>query len=119
MTRASNLRNELSKHHGSQCLFQHGINPGFLYTEGVQCFAEEAGAYWFLDIAATEIWEFCLSLEFATIILAAHGDGYGYIRIEDGNGGVLWSKKIPYTNCPEGEWMFFYLNNTLILPSEY
>ena len=119
MIAATDLKNALAQHYGSQTIFKHSINPRFFYTEGVQCFAEEAGAYWFLDIVATDIWEFCLSLDFASVVLAVGESGGAAIGVEDGDGGVLWRKGIAYTDCPEGEWIFFYQNSTLLLPLEY
>ena len=37
----------------------------------------------------------------------------------DGNGNDLFTKSIDYTDCPEGEWKFFFTGNVLMLPSEY
>jgi hypothetical protein len=32
---------------------------------------------------------------------------------------MLKSKHIDFTDCPEGDWRFFFVNNVILLPSEY
>ncbi len=46
-------------------------------------------------------------------------NGAAIISADDGNGNALWSKKIDFTDCPEGEWQFFLQYGVLMLRSEY
>ena len=41
------------------------------------------------------------------------------ISADDGNGNVFWTRDTEFTDCPEGEWKFFLVNNTFHVPSEY
>lgn len=94
------------------------FNPKLVHTDGVKYFADEAGAYWFLDIIATEIWVKCKSEPFVVITLKAH-DGKATIIADDGDDHRLFQKKIPYTDCPDGEYRFYLTDNVLMLTSEY
>lgn len=84
----------------------------YLYTDGVKTFAQEAGAYWFLSELNRFIYgqkEFCsLSL----IVNKSKGDIYKDDKKV---------KHIPFTDCPDGEWKFFYepQANVLMWNMEY
>ena len=49
------LQRHLRQFTGSECWYRHNLNRNTIYTDGVQFFAENAGAYWFIDIVATEL----------------------------------------------------------------
>jgi hypothetical protein len=112
------LRNLLANYYGSETFYRHGLNRRMLYTEGAQAFAENANAYWFLDIVATELFALLKGEDFLTVILHVEGSK-AKITADDGNGNVLFTKSIDYTDCPEGKWKFFFTGNVLMLPSEY
>ena len=38
---------------------------------------------------------------------------------DDGNGNIVFSKRIPFTDFPLSEITLYYVNNTILLPSEY
>lgn len=125
------LQQELNQHYGSESVFRHALVRNVCYTEGVQAFAQHAGggAYWLLDILATEP---------AILRLArAEGIAFATLAVKDGkavlsvaaDSGVppVFSQVIPYTDCPDGDWLF-YLQPTevvgqevimILLPSEY
>ena len=46
---------DLQQFTGSLERFRHPLNPRVIYTPGVQFLAEQAGAYWLLDIIASYI----------------------------------------------------------------
>ncbi len=83
-------------------------------------FAENAGggAYWFLDIVATEVLPLLKKEPFIHIVLAAK-DRKATIKADDGNGVVLWDREIEFTDCPDGDWRFYLADNVLMVPSEY
>jgi len=87
-----------------------------LYTDGVQYFAQRAGAYWFLDIVATEI--IGLPEPFMVVKLLSENDS-GVITVDDGNGKIVYRRKIEWTDCPEGEWKFYLTDGVMMVPSEY
>lgn len=112
------LRTALAQCIGSERWFRHPLVRTCLYTEGAQMFAEMAGAYWFLDILATELVTRQHEQEFMLVRLAV-ADSKATITAEDGNGNAFWSRAIEFTDCPAGEWRFYITNRTILLPSEY
>jgi hypothetical protein len=115
---STELQAGLDRFYGSETWFSHPLNRFFHYTEGVQYFATEAGAYWLLDIIATEVFPF-LKKEPFLHITAYSRDGKGSILVDDGNGMHVHYKSIDYTDLPEGSWHFYLTDNVLLLPSEY
>lgn len=117
---AHELRNELPNFTGTETWWRHNLNRNMLYTDGVKFFAENAGggAYWFLDIVATEIFPLLKNEAFIDIRLLV-GGREARITADDGNGNALWQRAIDYTDCPEGEWEFWLTDSVLLLPSEY
>ena len=118
----STTKLDLSQFYGTENYYR--TNPIFakdmVHTDGVQYFADNAGngAYWFLDIIATEIFPLTKKEPFLAINLKAE-NGEATISVEDGDLGLLFSKHIAYTDCPSGLYEFFLTNNVLMLTSEY
>lgn len=94
------------------------FNKNLVHTDGVQYFADTAGAYWFLDIVATEFYPLTKKDPFLSIQLAVE-DGIADICVEDGDCEIITQKHIPHTNCPDGLYKFFLTDNVLMLTSEY
>lgn len=96
------------------------FTPKLHHTDGVQYFAENAGngAYWFLDIVATEIYPMLKREPFISISLFSNDDKAKIIAT-DGNEDVIFTKQIGYTDCPVGIYKFFLTDNVLMLTSEY
>ena len=46
-------------------------------------------------------------------------DNSAKITADDGNGNVLYTRGVDFTDAEEGAWKFFFTNNVLLLPSEY
>jgi len=114
------LEADLSNFTGTETWWRHGLNKEFLYTDGVQYFAENAGggAYWFLDIVATELFQLQKQTPFQHIQMLVSGQRAEIIA-DDGDGHVIWRREIEYTDCPEGMWEFYLTDNVLLLVSEY
>jgi hypothetical protein len=106
---------------GSESLFRHSLIRHIRYTEGVQYVAETAGAYWLIDeitfnqvapaVAAEEFqhWKLVVDLERHAAILTC----------DDGNDVVVLTKRIEFTDFPLDEIRFYFVDNTILLPSEY
>jgi hypothetical protein len=110
----------LSDYYGTEQWLFNPLYPRMKYTDGVKFFAENAGngAYWFLDIVGTEIHHlYAKREEFINIVLKSDGHK-AVITADDGNGGIFWTRKLEYTDCPAGEWQFYLENDVLCLPSE-
>jgi hypothetical protein len=112
------LVNDLENFTGTESYTRHGLNRAFLYTEGVEYFAEQAGAYWFLDIMATEVFELQGNNPFISVEMTVF-DQKAVINATDGDETHLWGKRISFTDCPEGTYKFFMIDHVFLLRSEY
>ncbi|CAB4121823.1 hypothetical protein UFOVP26_32 [uncultured Caudovirales phage] len=117
---ALELKGTLSQYTGTEQWYRHFFNKNFLYTDGVKHFAENAGngAYWFLDIMATEFTKLQAENPFMSVHLNVQGSE-AVLELTDGNDGILAGKRIEFTDCPEGNWNFYLIDNVMLLPSEY
>lgn len=118
---AAELDSELCQFTGTEQWYRHSLNKQMLYTDGVQFFAEsggEQGAYWLLDIIATEYWLLLKKEPFLTIFITVN-DRTAKIEVTNGNERVLKTREIEYTDLQEGVWKFYLTDNVLLLPSEY
>ena len=117
-TTGDELRGHLRMFDGTVNWYKHPFNSNMHYTDGVKFFAESAGAYWFLDIVATELADLQETEDFMSVELNVK-NYKAKITADDGNGAVLWEKLIDFTNAPDGPWKFFFTNNVFYLPSEH
>lgn len=93
---------------------------GATYTDGVQFFAEAAGAYWLLDIIATEVQAAAKeNNERFVCVRAVATNGKARLTADDGDGNVFWKKGIDMTDLPEGTWPIWLIDGVMLLPSEY
>lgn len=118
--------NDLRQFTGTENYFHYLLNRKFVYTDGVRHFAKNAGggAYWFLDIMATEGYALHDSKdEYFLAVKMNVRDNAAIITITDGSDKVLWQRDIEYTDCPDGMWEFFMVHDgersIMIVPSEY
>ena len=95
----------------------HRYLGGVVLTDGAKYFAEQAGAFWLMDILATqpEIRE----LPFAHAKLHVSKDETGKLVVTDGNDNVKYRRTLGFTDCPPGTWTFFITNGVIMVPSEY
>jgi hypothetical protein len=115
------LSNLLANYTGSETWWRHPFGRGCTYTDGAKAFAENAGngAYWFLDIVFTEYVELMREQGFITVTLCVHDNGKAVVKVTDGNQTTLEFKHIDWTDCPKGDWKFFFVDDVLLIPSEY
>ena len=124
MTTSAQLAEQLDMFTGTENWYRHSLNRKVLYTDGVKHFAMSAGAYWFLDILATEGYELHgIHSEYFLSITMTVANRTAIIVITDGNEKQIFSKDIPFTDCPNGIWKFFMIDDvqhsTILLTSEY
>jgi hypothetical protein len=98
------------------------FNENLLITEGVYYLVQKFNAYWLINIAIDNI--FLLNNEVNFIVIKVYSvDNDQFLKIEDGNGCLLISKKLSlldltllgieiYGNKERNVWV-------LMLPSEY
>ena len=114
-------RADLMQFTGSEHWYRHAMVRDILYTDGVQYLAETAGAYWLIDeIAFAQRFDKLLAAEeFQSWKLNVNADHAATLTCEDGNGGVVFTKAIECTDFPLAEITLYFMNNTILLPSEY
>lgn len=118
---AGELESALHGFTGTTKWFKHALNPAMLYTEGVQFFAQQGGqqgAYWFLDLVATEVYPLLERHRFLVIELMVN-DCKATVRTENGAGNVLATRDIDHTDLQPGTWKYYLTDDVLLLPSEY
>lgn len=106
-------------HTGTETWFQHWTGR-FTYTEGVQYLAKTAGAYWLIDLVASWADDPTIRREdFVVWKLAVRPDHTATATATDGNGHVLITQGITFTDFPLEEITLYLTDNVLLLPSEY
>jgi hypothetical protein len=114
-------KSDLAQFTGSESWYRHGINRAVLFTDGVKYVADQAGAYWLLDeIAILQAHDARVAAEeFQVWKLAVEVDQTGVLTCDDGNGRVVFSKRLEYTDFPLDGVTLYFTNNTILLPSEH
>jgi hypothetical protein len=112
---------DLRQFTGSEHWYRHAINSRVLFTDGAKYVADTAGAYWLLDeIALIQPHDKGVAAEeFQFWKLAVRPDHTATLTCEDGNGHVVFTKEIAYTDFPLDEITFYFTNNVIYLPSEH
>lgn len=123
MTReTAELKELMAQCYGTENYYREFL-LSYLYTDGVRTFAMNAGngAFWFLQevngmIVDNKIRQ---SDDNLTSIHLKVKDDKADIIME--NDGKTFKKHISYTDCPEGDWLFYYFtsDNVLIWNGEY
>jgi hypothetical protein len=121
MTAKTLTAEDLRQFTGTEHWYRHGIIHRVLFTDGAKFVADQGGAYWLLDeIALAQAFEKRVaSEEFQLWKLTVKSDHTASLVCEDGNGHVVYTKAIAFTDFPLEEIAFYFTNNTILLPSEY
>lgn len=111
---------ELRQFTGSERYYRHALVRAVIFTDGAKYVADAGGAYWLLD-----------EIAFGQSVPAVRAEPFqhwkltvdrnrqrGVLTCDDGNGRIVFTKTIPYTDFPLGEIRFYFTNNTILLPSE-
>jgi hypothetical protein len=112
---------DLRQFTGTETWFRHPLNRKVVYTEGVQYVAENGGAYWLLDeIALLQPHDKKVAAEaFQVWTLTVQADRKATLTCDDGNGNVVFTKDLEFTDFPLDTIKFYFTDNTILLPSEY
>lgn len=94
----------------------HRYFGGVLLTDGAKYFAEQAGAFWLMDILATQPEIRQQPFAHATLTVT---DGTGNLTVTDGNDNQVYERTIDFTDCPTGKWEFYIIDGVILIPSEY
>jgi hypothetical protein len=111
------IANDLFReHYCSEDFFIHFT--GMLYSEGVKALAEKCQAYWLIDKVASHQRGRVRAHDFQVWTLTVK-DGKGEVVADDGNGNVIIKQKIPFTDFPYDQAIFWVEGNVILLPSEH
>jgi len=115
---------DLKQFTASEQFYRHGLSRNHIYTEGVQFLAERAQAYWLLDKIALHGSSKIARERFQVWQVTVSSDCSATLTTEDGNGKVLRTEKLSYTDFPLREIALWSVRNelngfTIMLPSEY
>lgn len=112
---------DLGQFTGTERWYRHWAVRSILYTDGVKYVADTAGAYWLLDeIAFAQKGNKQVAAEaFQLWKLTVRPDHTATLICEDGNGNVVFTKQLEYTDFPLDEIKFYFADNVILLPSEY
>ena len=122
MTKERTLQaSDLTQFTGTEQWHRHGINRAVVFTDGAKYVADTAGAWWLLDeIAIIQLHNRRIAGEaFQVWKLIVHDDRSAALTCDDGNGTVVYTKRIPFTDFPLEEITFYFTDNVILLPCEY
>jgi len=116
---------DLNQFCGTQNYYRYTL--GLKLTDGVKYLADEAGAYWLLDIIASyqskpsirkepfQVWQLKLSPD-----NAATGKHQAVVTMKtDSDRPLLVKQEIEYTDFPLDSIDLWLINGVILLPSEY
>jgi len=111
---------DLANFTGSENWYRHWLGKT-LYTDGAKYVADQAGAFWLLDeIAISQTRPKVMAEEFQVWTLKVDLENRkGVLTCDDGNGNVVFTKRIEYTDFPLPAISFYCTHDTILLPSEY
>lgn len=110
---------DLAQFTGSEHWYRHSVNRNVVYTDGAQYVAQHGGAYWLLDeVAINQMLKPVAAEAFQVWTLKATNN-VGTLTCDDGNGNIVFTKHIEYTDFPLSEIKLYFTDGTILLPSEY
>jgi hypothetical protein len=111
---------DLDQFIGSEQWYRHSLVRSITYTDGAKYVADHGGAYWLLDeIALAQKFSAAVRAEPFQVWKLSVNDRRGLLTCDDGNGNVVYTKPIPFTDFPLTEIKFYFTDNVILLPSEY
>lgn len=92
---------DLEQFTGSEHWYQHGLVRSITYTDVAKHVAEHGGGYWALDeVALAQKVSPAVRTESFQIWKLAVSQQEGVLTCDDGNGNVVYTKSIPFTDFP-------------------
>jgi len=119
------LEHQLSHFYGSEQLHRWNLLSRSVLTDGAKYLADKAGAYWLFDAIDSHLQSEGVSenSEFTSARLRVADDHTAELTLDDGNGLIWRTQKIPFTDFPLPEIQLFAVFNgtawTHLLTNEY
>lgn len=99
------------------------LYPTLLLTDGAVFFADNAGAWWLMDVYASYLLALDGDKEPFTVLKLTCANSSAYIVIDDGNGNVIAQQQIEFTDFPLSAITLYgcWTDDVwvVMLPSEY
>lgn len=116
-----NLETNLQMFTGTEQYYRFNpLYPKILLTDGAKYLADKASCYWLMDIIASlKQVNTCKDVDFITCNFKLNGQGGGVFTADDGNGNVLHFQVVEFTDFPLNEVSLYFIDNVILLPSEY
>jgi hypothetical protein len=115
-------QSDLDQFTGTEQWHRHWLGK-VTFTDGAKYLFDNAGAYWLLDeivleqssrrVKAEEFQVWKLIREVGELKSGAT------LTCDDGDGHVVLTKRIPYTDFPLAEIKLYFTDGVILLPSEY
>ena|SRR6185437_13341168 len=111
---------DLNQFIGTENWYRHALVHSVTYTDGVKYVADNGGAYWLLDeIALPQKFNAAVKNEPFQVWKLTVSERKGVLTCDDGDGKIVYTKQIPFTDFPLPEIKFYFTDNVILLPSEY
>ena len=123
--KVSEIKEGLQHFHGSEMFYQIPLIRT-RFTSGLKYLADVAECFWLItdvSVTAKSLWERSrfITIDFKRLSEEKQGcTGYeAEIIYSDGNGNILETHRYNATDFPLDELRLYFVDNTLMLPSEY
>ena len=114
-----NVNELLNAFSGTEHLYRHQLS-GFVYTDGVAHLAEKYECYWLIDAVLSHQLDGRVSEEDFQVWKLKRLTNFQFILVcEDGNDNVITKQEIPFSDFTADEVTLYFVDETLLLPSEY
>jgi hypothetical protein len=118
---SKNINDQLAQFSGSECIYKHPF--GFVYTEGIQYLAESFECYWLIQdifIHSKSKQVFAQETFQTWKLQRINNSGTAFtLTAEDGNYNKLFQARVPYSDFKGNEVTIWFIEGTMLLPSEY
>ena len=115
------FKNNLENFYGTEKYYRLGIVP-IVCTEGIKYFADTCECYWLLDEITIGLYRLHQQLGYLFVNIEVNKRHTVIITVRQDEGTpIVFQKKIG-DKCkliPTGTYMFYLMNNVLLLPDEY
>ena len=109
---------------GTENYYRTSFIGNCLHTDGVELIFQKLSCYWLGDVVVSYLPFLAKSNEcFFSVKVILKENRHADFSIDDGNGNLLVTQEIPFTDLNENIHLFFQLDSSnnfvLMLPSEY
>ena len=112
------LNKNFAGYYGTENYYKHCTGNNF--TDGVKAMAEKYKAFWLIDVVFSYQYGKAKKVPFQIWEIVTNDSFKATVEMKEDTGQpILVRQKIPYTDFPEGIFKMYYINNVLLLPSEY